>query len=155
MIHKHFWLIHLKRHSLRWRHNGRDGVSNHQPRDCLLNRLFRRRSKETSKLRVTGVFPAQWPVTRKMFQFDDVIMLYISVNRLAMLSPAFRLPNGNRPSMDTMQTADIEILSNSFEIYRQPIITLTFSWPGEVIATSNCEPTWKQVSRAGANDCIL
>ena len=41
--------------SLRWRHNGRDGVSNHQPHDCLLNRLFGRRSKKTSKLRVTGL----------------------------------------------------------------------------------------------------
>ena len=40
--------------SLRWRHNGRDGVSNHQPHDCLLNRLFGRRSKKTSKPRVTG-----------------------------------------------------------------------------------------------------
>ena len=39
---------------LQWRHNERYGVSNHQPRDCLLNRLFRRRSKKTSKLRVTG-----------------------------------------------------------------------------------------------------
>ena len=38
---------------LRWRHNGRDSVSNHQPHDCFLNRLFRRRSKKTSKLRVT------------------------------------------------------------------------------------------------------
>ena len=40
--------------SLLWHHNGRDGVSNHQPHDCLLNRLFRSRSKKTSKLRVTG-----------------------------------------------------------------------------------------------------
>ena len=31
--------------SLRWRHNGGDSVSNHQPHDCLLNRLFGRRSK--------------------------------------------------------------------------------------------------------------
>ena len=31
--------------SLRWRHNGRHCVSNHQPYDCLLHRLFRRRSK--------------------------------------------------------------------------------------------------------------
>ena len=31
--------------SLRWRHNGCDCVSNHQPRDCLLNLLFGRRSK--------------------------------------------------------------------------------------------------------------
>ena len=28
--------------TLLWRHNDRGGVSNHQPRDCLLNRLFRR-----------------------------------------------------------------------------------------------------------------
>ena len=40
---------------LRWRHNGLDGVSNHQPRDCFLNCLFRRRSEKISKLRVTGV----------------------------------------------------------------------------------------------------
>ena len=39
-----------------WRHNETDAVSNHQPHDCLLNRLFRRRSKKTSKLRVTDLF---------------------------------------------------------------------------------------------------
>ena len=36
--------------SLLWRHNRHDGVSNHQPHDCLLNHLFRCRSKKTSKL---------------------------------------------------------------------------------------------------------
>ena len=40
--------------SLRWRHNDHADVSNHQPHGCLLNRLFRRKSKKTSKLRVTG-----------------------------------------------------------------------------------------------------
>ena len=69
---------------LQWRHNGCDGVSNHQSHDCLLNRLFRCRSKKTSKLRVTGLCvgihrwpvnsPHKGPVTRKMFPFDDVIM---------------------------------------------------------------------------------
>ena len=49
--------------SLLWRHNGRDGVSNHQPHDCLLNRLFRLRSKKTSKLRVTGLCAGNSPVT--------------------------------------------------------------------------------------------
>ena len=38
-----------------WRHNGRGSVSNHQPHDCLLNRLFRRRSKNTSMSHVTGL----------------------------------------------------------------------------------------------------
>ena len=49
--------------SLRWRHNEGDGVSNHQPRDYLLNRLFRRRSKKTSKLRVTGLCVGNSPLT--------------------------------------------------------------------------------------------
>ena len=48
---------------LQWRHNGRDGVSNHQPHHCLLNRLLRRRSKKTSKLRVTGLCAGNSPVT--------------------------------------------------------------------------------------------
>ena len=55
--------------SLQWRNNERDGVSHHQPHHCLLNRLFRRRWKKTSKRHVTclcagnslviGEFPAQ------------------------------------------------------------------------------------------------
>ena len=70
--------------ALQWRHNDHDSVSNHQPRGCLLNRLFGRRSKKTSKLPVTGLCagnspgpvnsPHKGPVTRKMFPFDDVIM---------------------------------------------------------------------------------
>ena len=69
--------------SLQWRHNGREGVSNHQRLDCLLNRLFRRRSKKTSKLHVTGLsegnppvtggFPHKGRVARKMFSFDDAM----------------------------------------------------------------------------------
>ena len=49
--------------SLRWRYNGLDSVSNHQPHDCLLNRSFGRRSKKTSKLRVTGLCVGNSPVT--------------------------------------------------------------------------------------------
>ena len=48
---------------LRWGHRGRDGDSNHQPHDCLLNRLFGCRSKKTSKLRVTGLCVGNSPVT--------------------------------------------------------------------------------------------
>ena len=46
-----------------WRHTGHDGVSNHQPHHCLLNRLFRRTPKKISKLRVTGLCVGNWPVT--------------------------------------------------------------------------------------------
>ena len=40
-----------------------DGVSNHQPHDCLLNLLFRRRPKNTSMLRVTGLCEGNSPVS--------------------------------------------------------------------------------------------
>ena len=52
--------------TLLWRHNGHDGVSNHHPHECLLNRPSRRRSKKTSKLRVTGL--------TDISQYTDVIM---------------------------------------------------------------------------------
>ena len=48
---------------LQWRHDERDSISNHQPHDCLLNRLFRRRSPKTSKLRVTGLCAGNSPET--------------------------------------------------------------------------------------------
>ena len=80
------------RQPLRWRHNEWDGVSNHQPQDCLLNRLSGPRSKKTSKPRVTGLCagihrgpvnsPHKWPVTRKLFPFGDVIMNIGSDNGL-------------------------------------------------------------------------
>ena len=49
--------------SLHWRHNGRDGVSNHQLHYCWLNPLFRRKSKKTSKLRVIGLCEGNSPGT--------------------------------------------------------------------------------------------
>ena len=71
-----------------WCYNERDEASNHRHPDCLLNCLFMRRSKKTSKLCVTGFcegnhrwqvdYPHKEPVTRKMFPFDDVIMRFLS-----------------------------------------------------------------------------
>ena len=63
--------------TLQWRHNGRHGASNHRRLDCVLNRLFRCRSKkyQSSALLafVRGIH--RWiPRTRKMFPFDDAIV---------------------------------------------------------------------------------
>ena len=74
--------------SLHWRHNEPDGVSNHQPNDCLFNRLFRRRSDRQNITAprhwpLCGEFTGDrwiprtlWPVTWKMFPLDDVIMFF-------------------------------------------------------------------------------
>ena len=72
--------------SLQWRHNERDGVSNHQPHDC--STVFfsgadqSKRQSSASLAFVWGIH--RWsvnslrkgPVTRKIFPFDDVIMWY-------------------------------------------------------------------------------
>ena len=89
-------------HPLQWRHDGRDCVSNDQSRDCLLNRLFRLRSKKTSKLRVTSLCagnspgpvnsPHKWPVTWKMFPFDDVIMPWQDTRTDWAMSPNTATP---------------------------------------------------------------
>ena len=78
------WWVCFYFSALQWRHSCRGGVSNHQPHDCLLNRLFRRRSKKhqssASLALVWGIHrwpvnsPHKWPLTRKISQFDDVIM---------------------------------------------------------------------------------
>ena len=71
--------------SLQRRHYEHDDISNHQPHDCLLTRLFRRRSKKhQSPASLAFVCriqrwpvnsPHKGPVTRKMFPYDDVIMM--------------------------------------------------------------------------------
>ena len=88
--HLNCWGIHfyVSYNTLQWRHNEHDGISIHQRLDCLHNRLFRHRSKETSKLcvtghcegnpPVTGGSPHKGPVTRKMSLFDDVIVMFIT-----------------------------------------------------------------------------
>ena len=86
-----------ERVAIQWRHNERDGVSNHRRQDYLRNRFFKRRSKKASKLRVTGLClgnspvtgesPHNGPVVWKMFPFDDVIMgFYGMVSALELMA---------------------------------------------------------------------
>ena len=53
--------------SLQWRHNEHNGVSNHQPQDCLFNRLFERRSKQMDSQEIFSfdyyVTSMQWEMT--------------------------------------------------------------------------------------------
>ena len=82
---------------LQWRHNERDDVSNRQPHDCLLNRLFStgadHRHQSCALLDfVRGIYrwpvnsPHKEPVTRKMFPFDDVIMHREDIIMLPMVA---------------------------------------------------------------------
>ena len=70
------------RGTLLWRHNRRDGVSNHQ--SSVYSGADQRKHRSSASLAfVRGIHrspvnsPHKWPVTRKMFPFDDVIMRII------------------------------------------------------------------------------
>ena len=77
-----WWLRNL---TLRWRHNERDGVSNHQPHVCCSTVYTgadqRKHQSPASLAFVRGIHrspvnsPHKRPVTRKMSPFDDVIMM--------------------------------------------------------------------------------
>ena len=69
--------------SLLWRHNKRDGISNHQPHvysTVYSGTVERKHQSSTSLAFVREIHqwpvnsPHKWPVMRKMFPFDDVIM---------------------------------------------------------------------------------
>ena len=57
------WLGLIVSISLKCQYNKHDAVSNHRLFDCLLNCLFRCRSKKTSKLHVTGLCEGNPPMT--------------------------------------------------------------------------------------------
>ena len=89
-------VVHSK--TLQWRHNKCGGVSNHRRFDCCPTCLSRRRLKKlqssASLAFVRGIHrwpvdsPHKGPVTRKMFPFDDVIMIiYISLGSVLILVP--------------------------------------------------------------------
>ena len=74
-------------HPLQWRHNERDGVSNHQRQACIQAQIKKTHQSSASLAFVRGIrrspvnSPHKGLVTRQMLQFDDVIMkASVSVN---------------------------------------------------------------------------
>ena len=99
LVWKHLPRYNLLR-TLQWHNNEHDGVSNHQPHNCLLKHLSRHGSKKISNFRVTGLcegispvtgeFLAQRPGTRKMSPFDNVIMKQLHSCCLLILATSNR-----------------------------------------------------------------
>ena len=80
---------HTTQGTLQWRYNECNGDSNHQPHECLLNYLFRRRSKKTSKLRITGLCDGNSPVTsefltQRVSNVEDVSIWWRHHNMVKM-----------------------------------------------------------------------
>ena len=134
------WSI-LPKSPFRWRHNERNGVSNHQPHDCLLNRLFRRRSQKSSKLRVTGLCagnspgpvnsPHKWPVTRKMMTSSCTGLLGVYCDNAPVLVKQYWRIWVNVPyvSDNTWWCHDMETLSTLLSLYDgNPPMTKDLWW---------------------------
>ena len=106
---------------LQWRHDGRDSVSNHQPRECLLSRLIRRRSKKTSNIRVTGLYAGNSPETGEFpaQRASNTGNVSIWWRHHVVESSLFSLPNSKGMittkfphAMTTLQDNDFYHLSN-------------------------------------------
>ena len=95
-----------------WRHdghNGRDGISNHQPHNCLIvystvdSGGDHRKNQSSALLAfLRGIHrwpvnsPHKWSVTQKMFPFDDVIMQRKRPLGSGVLKPAKELIHHTR-----------------------------------------------------------
>ena len=81
--------------SLLWRHNERDGVSNHQiTYSTVYSGTDQRKHQSFASLAFVRIIqrwpvnsPLKLPVTRKMFPIDDVIMVGGVIRRLSVDSP--------------------------------------------------------------------
>ena len=122
---------------LHWRQNERNGASNHQRLHCLLNCWSRRRSKKTSKLRVTdfcvgnspviGEFPAQ-----KAINAENVSIgwRHRDFLHMAFWMESFDLPNqlhwrhiGAMASRATGNSTDCSVASSGKQVRRQLVHT--------------------------------
>ena len=69
---------------LQWRYNDSDGVSNHQPHDCLLNRLFKVQVKENIKasrhLPLRGEFTGDRWIPRQLREKSFHLMMSSCAN---------------------------------------------------------------------------
>ena len=94
---------------LQWRHNEPDSDSNHRRLDSLLNRLFTRRSKKTSKLLVTGLWNSPvaggFPSQRASYADNVSIWWRHRVNDLThcgLVSKLYTIGNVDMPQSNKM-----------------------------------------------------
>ena len=114
-------------HTLQWRHYGYDSISNHQPHDCLLNHLFRRRSKKISKLRVIGLCEGKPPGTgeipAQMASHVENVSIWWRHHAMALFEEK---PAVNIGSASVVRSFDISML-----------VVLSRHWINTPVATIN------------------
>ena len=117
-------LLLLPRSTLQWHHNERDGISKHQPHDCLLNHLFRPRSKKTSKFRITGLGEGNSLVTGEFPSQSVSNVENVSIGwRLhdVLISPTFNI-------IDFFKTIEHVIGSINLTLWPLGDLNVNFRW---------------------------
>ena len=101
---------HLRHSSaLQWRHIERDGISNHEPRDCLPKPLFRRRSKKNQSSALLAFLSGihRLPVTSPI---DDVIMNAMDRRIVSCHSKAQTLSTKNEKRHDIIPNHSCKLI---------------------------------------------
>ena len=106
---------------LEWCHNGCDGVSNQQHHHCL----FRRRSKKTSKLRVTGLCAGNSPMTgefpaRRASNTENISIRW----RHHVLQISWHLDCSDSSPTDTLQITNPNLFSLNRVYWKKKIHAL-------------------------------
>ena len=137
-----------ERESLQWRHDERDGVSNHQPHDCLLNRLFKAQIKENIKA------PRYWPlwgeftgdrwIPRTKGQWHGKCFHLMTSS---WCSGIWRYPVGSRLINKTYFTflTENENLRKHLSLVPKDLYKCMYDWHLEVLAFSGLTKTWKKI----------
>ena len=148
--------------SSQWRRYERDGVSSYRRLDCLINPLFRCRSKKISKFRVTGLcegnpsvngeLPLHRASNTNVFSFDDVIMvenrkkaLFWPFQWLYALTYAYRLATLTILPLP-WQTHLVTLICKVRKYYRTEIMKI--AWTEMIIETN-----FKRIRIPRENNC--
>ena len=149
-------------YSLHWRHNGRDGVSNHQPPDCFLNCLFRHKPKKTSKLRATGLCEGNSPVTGELpaqrvsnaenasiwWRHHVLGFYWLTVIHLTTRNPFSNMVHLSLIPASMQSHTQESLVWNYFSILKTSTVKLLKLGNGQVISTHTFNG-WKNLSVLG------
>ena len=112
------------------------GVSNHQPHHCLLNRLFRCRSKKTSKPRVTGLCAGNSPGTgefpAQMASYAENVSIWWRHHALTERWCLSHVLQGSSWSVTKIIWENVFILTNAWA--SRALLRYTFAFWGECVS---------------------
>ena len=148
--------------TLQWRHNG---VSNHQPHDCLLNRLFGHRSKKTSKLRVTGLRNGNSSVTgefpRQRASNAENVSIRWCHHEEEPLPVRGTFECGVKVGSKILMPSSVSLRGVVYlylwrhNVFAMNVILIGYDVPDSKVNVTNMGPTWVLLAPGGPHVCPM